>query len=73
MEQAWCCGFRNEKVRLEGRPLNRMVADAKTGDAMDIQGEGAFVPTMRYKKPMMFNMKLLHELEEWINANVAGH
>jgi len=44
----------------------------KTGDAMDIQGEGAVVPAKRFKKPMMFNLKLLHELEAWINTNVVG-
>lgn len=54
-------------------PLPETAPVRKTGDSMDIQGEGAVLPTKRFKKPMMFNMKLLHELEEWINANVAGH
>jgi hypothetical protein len=52
-------------------PLKETGPDRKVGDSMDIQREGAVVPAKRYKKPMFSNMKLMHELEMWLNTNVA--
>ncbi len=53
-------------------PLKESVSDRKSGYSMDIQMAGAVVASKRYKKPMFSNLKLLHELEMWLNAKVAG-
>jgi hypothetical protein len=41
-------------------------------NSTDVPVEGVTVPAKRYKRPMISNVKLLHELEAWINENVAG-
>jgi hypothetical protein len=52
-------------------PLHETGPDPNSRDSMDMQGEGAVVPNKRYKKPMISNMKLLNELEAWLNANIT--
>lgn len=42
-----------------------------TGDSRVIPGEGAVYASKRYKKPLMSNIKLLHELERWLDAHCA--
>ena len=43
------------------------------GDASERKSEDRTMPAKKYKKPMFFDIKLLHELEAWIKANVSGH
>ncbi len=46
---------------------------APSSDSRDIRNmpvEGAVVPGKKYKKPFLSTMKILNELEVWINENV---
>jgi len=47
-------------------------AEGVGGASKDIPGEGSIIAAKRYKKPLMFNIRLLHELEGWLNAHCAG-
>jgi hypothetical protein len=53
-------------------PLHETGPVPDFSDPMDIQGEGAVVPSKGFKKPMNSDNKLLNELEEWLDANMKG-
>lgn len=36
-----------------------------------VPGEGALVPFKRYKKPLFFDIDVLHELEAWLEKNIG--
>ncbi len=54
-------------------PLHEVEPVRKSGDTLDSMRESGAITTKKYKKPMTFDIKLLHELEAWLKANVTGY
>ncbi|HET6421329.1 MAG TPA: hypothetical protein VFG19_14315 [Geobacteraceae bacterium] len=51
-------------------PYHETGPSSNSRDLKNLEGGGTAAPGKKYKKPLFSGMKLLNELEAWINANI---